>query len=253
LERTVSGGIALGSLGLVEITLTEKEEAVLAEAVNPADVLWRAQKRDGPLVIPYLPHQTYTRWFNRAFGRTGWALVPVGLPSMDAANKCVVCPYILHIHRQPVAFAMGEQEFFGGEHQTYGDALESTVASALRRCAKRLGVGLELWDKAYVARLRRQGGQQTSPATDAVPPAGRPPAASHHPKEDEPITQPQRQRLWVILKKSGRVETEAKMWLKAVYGVDSTKELKRRDYDDVCAAIEATGPLPMPRDVGEEG
>jgi hypothetical protein len=141
--RVLQDGITIGELGLVELKLTPAEEAVCAEPVRVEHVMVK------PNGAPYLPHARYTAWLNRAFGRLGWALVPVGKPVIS--NSSVVCPYVLHIHKQPVAFAMGEQEYFeSNRDQTYGDALESTVASALRRCCKRLGIGPELWDRVWI-------------------------------------------------------------------------------------------------------
>lgn len=135
----------LGVLGLVEVKFTPTEEAVLAEAV-PID-----RVRVLPTGQPYLPHTEYTRWFNRAFGRGGWALVPCATPAQSHGS--LVVPYVLYIHGKPVAHAQGEQDYTAGQSskkQTYGEAYESTVASGLRRCAKHLGVGLELWDRAWV-------------------------------------------------------------------------------------------------------
>jgi hypothetical protein len=154
LERRIgSDDEMLGELGLVELKLTEKEEAILAEPVDPAKVRIRP---DG---VVYLPHIEYTRWFNRAFGRCAWTIAPIGKAQL--ANNSVVVPYVLFVHRQPVATAKGEQDFFASNRgQTYGDALESTVASGLRRCAKRLGVGLELWDGEWT---------RTWQATHAIP------------------------------------------------------------------------------------
>lgn len=144
-RRIGTDGMLLGELGLVELKLSPEEEKVLSEPVDPALVLVK------PNGAPYLPHAQYTRWFNRAFGRLGWGIVPIG-PS-GVANGTVVMPYVLYIHRQPVAFAWGEQEYFeGNRNQSYGDALESTVGSGLRRCAKRIGVGLELWDADWLNR-----------------------------------------------------------------------------------------------------
>lgn len=140
-------GILLGELGLVEIVLTDKEEQVLARPVNVNDILVKPQGQ------PYIPHIVYTRWFNEAFGRFGWAMVPVGDPQKTANGKkvTVVSPYVLYIHGRPVKFAWGEQDYFeGNADQTYGDALESTVASAMRRLAKRMGVSLEMWDRRYL-------------------------------------------------------------------------------------------------------
>lgn len=132
----------IGALGLVEVKLSKHEEAVLNEQVAEKDILVK------PTGQIYLSHPAYTKWFNRAFGRTGWSVVPAAKP-MRSGNS-VTCAYVLHIHGKPCAFAFGEQEYFeNNKEQTFGDALEATIASALRRFAKRLGVGLELWDKAF--------------------------------------------------------------------------------------------------------
>jgi hypothetical protein len=141
--NTLGEEAATGALGLQDVRLSEGEELVLSEAVLESEV------RIKPTGQPYLSHPSYTKWFNRAFGRLGWAIVPRSKP-VKSGNS-VVCPYMLYIHGQPAAFAMGEQEYHeSNKEQTYGDALEATVASALRRCAKRLGVGLELWDKRWI-------------------------------------------------------------------------------------------------------
>lgn len=141
--RTLTEDIQIGALGLVEIKLTEQEERVLARPVNIDDV------RVKPSGQAYLSHPTYTRWFNEAFGRTGWCIVPLAKPARS--DKGITCPFMLYIHGQPAAYAVGEQDYYeSNREQSFGDALEATVASALRRCAKRLGIGLELWDKPWL-------------------------------------------------------------------------------------------------------
>ena len=82
------------------------------------------------------------------------------------------------------------------------------------------------------------------------------PPAARHPHEQEPITRArivdgkkvlgQLERLWTIIKSSGRTETEIKMWLKVRYGLDSTREILRRDYDEIVRCIEGSDPLPLP-------
>lgn len=253
----------LGALGLTEVKLTAEEEAILSRAVNPSDILIK------PSGQPYIPHPVYTKWFNDAFGRLGWSIVPKSRPKTD--GKSVTCPYILFIHGQPAAFAYGEQDYFdANKEQTYGDAIEATVASALRRCAKRLGVGLELWNKefldAWIAercvmvqctgrpkpqyRLktarpfwdeigpwgtdRRGGGEVID--TSRVPPAGRNAGAV--------ITEPQLRRLWAIMGKARRDEAEVKGWLAVRYGLDHMRDIPRSLYDEVSNWIEQPGPLP---------
>lgn len=132
----------LGALGLVEIKFTAAEEATLSEPV-PID-----RVRVLPTGQPYLPHTEYTRWFNRAFGRGGWSLKPCSIPAMTHGS--IVVSYVLYIHGKPAAFAQGENDFNGpSAFKSYGEAIEATVASGLRRCAKHLGIGLELWDRVW--------------------------------------------------------------------------------------------------------
>lgn len=139
----LSDDVNLDVLGLVEIKLTDREEKILSRPVRVEDL------RVLPSGQAYLSHPTYTHWFNEAFGRLGWSLRPAAKPRV--ADSIIIVPYVLYIHGQPAAFAWGEQEYHeGNRNQTYGDATEATVASGLRRCAKRLGVGLELWDKPFL-------------------------------------------------------------------------------------------------------
>lgn len=269
----------MGALGLVEVTLTDREEAVLAQAVQVTDVLVK------PTGQAYLSHPSYTRWFNNAFGRTGWALVQKSKP-LKSGNS-IVAPYILYVHGQPVAFAYGEQEYHEtNKEQTYGDALEATVASALRRCAKRLGVGLELWDKRWLRQFEathvvkvwlkdkdkpafrlksdppfwNEVGQEGKPRGDAS--RGRPaterPAATN-PHANDPITDDQVKRFWTIARRAGRTDAEIKIWLSVGYQVESTKAITRGQYEDIVHAIEHPGPLQIPpgvmvdREPGWEG
>ena len=295
--NTLGEEATLGALGLVEVKLTAAEEMVLSSPVDTSQVLMK------PTGQPYLSHPTYTRWFNQAFGRLGWAIVPRSKPMRT--EKSVVCPYVLYIHGQPAAFAMGEQEYFeNNREQTYGDALEATVASALRRCAKRLGVGLELWDKRWLNRFiaehcirvkvtnkdgsfknlwRRRDdpplpfeagrsrpqehqAQETEYYEPNIPPQifrdhttkpSRP--SPEKPKPEIPrgasvgqaISDKQRARLFVIMKKSGRDEKQFRDWLWKRYQIDSTKKISRANYDEIVAFVESPAPL-MARIPGED-
>jgi len=287
---------SVGELGLVEVKLTPEEERILNEPVNEADVLIK------PTGAIYLSHPSYTKWFNRAFGRLGWAIVPRSTPMKS--GRSVVCPYLLYIHGHAAAFAMGEQEYHDNNaDQSYGDALEATVASALRRCAKRLGVGLELWEPAWTQRFvdehcvkvllkpRKDGDDpktawrlkrarpfwnevkiledRTPPSPSSkVPderdfvtaprePVKRAAPTSSHAAADDVITEAQAKRLWAIATKAGRTHEAVKAWLIVGYNVESSKAIKRRDYDAIISAIEKPGPLgvttPASREPGEEG
>ncbi|CAB4187444.1 bet_lambda, phage recombination protein Bet [uncultured Caudovirales phage] len=62
------------------------------------------------------------------------------------------------------------------------------------------------------------------------------------------LTPQQRMRLGTIAKKAGRNSDDVKGWLKTVYGVTTSAQLLQRDYDAICQALEARGPLPLPGD-----
>lgn len=286
IEGIIADQVTVGDLGLSEVTLTEKEEMILNQPVDPDRILIK------PTGQPYLSHPEYTRWFNQAFGRLGWSLVQKGkaVKQQDGKRIQVVCPYVLYIHRQAAAFAWGEQEYWeDNKEQTYGDALEATVASALRRCAKRLGVGLEMWDKhflrtwieqraikvklepgrnadanakaKYAWRLKTdppfwnevKPGTRQREAGEERPPKREAPKAGTNTEANEPITEAQADRLWKLAVRAGRGKQALRSWLAVAYDVGSLKEIKRRDYDAICAAVEAPGGLPDPREPGQEG
>lgn len=233
----------VGALGLAELKLTPAEEAVLSEPVNRSEIQWKPKRKDGPPEIPYLPHIVYTRWFSRAFGRTGWAIVPTARPLKQ--DNLIMVPYLLYVHGIPVAAATGEHEYYeSNKQQTYGDVIESTVASALRRCAKRLGVGLEMWDKGFLSTLvpPRGGSARREEFMDAEPVRSEPATSS------QTLTAPQRKRLTDICARMGRGAGEVTLWLKKRYGASSTKDIRQADYDAIIRALEARGALPMPGD-----
>lgn len=92
-----------------------------------------------------------------------------------------------------------------------------------------------------------------SPARSSEPVQERERPVAHHGWEDEPITQKQRQRLVMIAKNAGRSwQNEVVGFLRLNYGIGSSKLLKRKDYEAVCAAVEAPGEL-VTREPGEDG
>ncbi len=251
----------VGALGLSEITLTDAEEAVLAKPIDESEILI---KPDG---TPYLPWAAYSRWFSAAFGRVGWSLVPAGKP--NKTDNLIVVPYMLYIHGKPVAFAWGEQDYFAdNKRQSFGDAIESTQGSGLRRCAKRLGVALDLWDKAYLARwkaahcltvkVERRGEMKTEWRRKVDPPlpgesrSRQPPQAeverTMESSQLDTITPVQGERMWSIARKAGRSDADVALWLKKVYKVKATEQILQKDYTAIVKQLEARGPLPMPGD-----
>jgi hypothetical protein len=261
-ERTLTNEVALGDLGLVEMRFTDEEERVLSTPFDLDDI---RIKPDGAV---YISHPSYTRKMNQAFGRTGWGLVPASMPQIG--NGTVVVPYRLHIHGKPVAFAYGEQEFHANnKNQSYGDAIEATQASGLRRVCKRLGIALELWDKPFGDAFKHEhcvrvgveadgkvkyqwrrkvdppfwNEVKSGPRQAKDNPAQRPAprdvsTAMHNPDDHRPITDEQLRRFWTIARRRGRNEAEIKQYLKSKLNIEHTKEIQRRDYESCVAWLE---------------
>lgn len=263
-------------VGLIEIKLTPEEEAALGRPVNVDDILI---KPDG---VPYIPWAGYSKWFTSAFGRFGWSVVACGLPKK--ADNLVLMPYKLFIHGQPVAITWGEQEYHpDNKRQTFGDAIESTRGSALRRFAKQFDIGLELWDKVFLAQwkdehciavtVERRGDKKTEWRRKVDPPlpgevgigrSRQKPSSAAWPETVEterkesartvvdtdslPITNEQRKRLTDIAQRAGREAADVQLWLKKRYGYSGTKDITRAHYAEICRQLEARGPLTMPGD-----
>jgi ERF superfamily len=76
-------------------------------------------------------------------------------------------------------------------------------------------------------------------------------AAGSNPRASEPITNPQRRRLFAITQRAGRSEQEVREWLLKRYKLESTKDITIGVYEEICKAVEARGPLPS-RAPGED-
>jgi hypothetical protein len=150
-------------------------------------------------------------------------------------------------HREESAF---EAEADRNEFRTTIQDQGSTVSYGRRYTTKDLlnltEIGVDNDGQAAPKKPIRRETHRAAPTS---------PAAEPTPTDPAIINQKQRQRLWVIIRKVGREEAEVKTWLQAVLGITSTKQIRRRDYDAVCQAVEKPGPLPMPRErePGEEG
>ena len=107
--------------------------------------------------------------------------------------------------------------------------------------------GVDTDGQASTGNSRRQTSppvESRSAAPQTAPPAAQePPHEVRHAAEGEAITQPQRKRLWAIMKGAGRGEEEMRGWLKRRYNLDSTAGILRKDYDAICKAVEAFGEL----------
>ena len=280
---TLTDVAQLGQIGLQPLELSEKAEAVCSEPVVDERVLIL------PSGAVYLSHTEYTKWFNRAFGRAQWSAVPVATPKLTPVagsekRFLVTQPFVLFVHGKAVAQATAEGAYHeNNREQSHADVVEALNASALRRLAKRLGMGLELWDRAWgrawqakfaikvwvdgenrpqwrrtddpplpkekgVARDRSpQEAPAGEPGGQAEPRArgGREPQATDNRKITKGTKERpgQVERLWAIVKTAGRDREELKGYLRIKLGIESTGDILRRDYEEVIRDIQKPGPM----------
>lgn len=72
----------------------------------------------------------------------------------------------------------------------------------------------------------------------------------HHAAAKDYITQPMKQRFQMILKNSGRNKSDVGAWIKRRYGYESSADITRDTYEEICKAIESPNVLPE-REPGE--
>jgi hypothetical protein len=261
----IEAGMNRADVGLGEVRLTHREERVLAETPRHSDI---QVKPDGSV---YMPHPAITRWFNRAFGRLRWAIVMQASPVK--AGPRINCAFTLYVHGKAVANAIGEQDFLDSD-MTYGESVESTYGSGLRRLAKRIGVGLELWSKKWTDEFLAERcvcvetprglewRRKDARPFDGERKRGKGKMSSTAKfREVKRITTTGRDghgrgqlgRLHQIAKNAGRSHDDIKAYIAGRYGLKSTKDITTDIYDNIVAALEAPGPLEMTRQPGEEG
>ncbi|KAL0487873.1 mitochondrial genome maintenance protein [Acrasis kona] len=101
--------------------------------------------------ILYLPEIKYRRILNKAFGPGGWALMPRGPHSSQAADNSNILTqeFALFCQGQFVSQAHGEQTI-GIGIKSLATALEGVKSNALMRCCKDIGIASELWDPQFI-------------------------------------------------------------------------------------------------------
>lgn len=258
-ELAHTGGVGMGT-----VKLTAVERKIISRKVNRPDV--RVLPDSG---LAYLPHLYYTRWLNEAFGPTGWGIAPAA-KAMKIENLIIV-PHILYIRGVAVAWANGAAEYHEkNKRQTYDDVLESTVAYSLRRCCKRLGMALELWDKRWLAeflaldciKVQTSKGpawrRKDDPPFDNETTKGT--ARRREPDVHDAeviggdgngkakITKEEVKRLVGIWRGAGRSDADVQLWLKKKYGYTATADIKRFDYQRIERELTARGELHLPGD-----
>lgn len=127
------------------LKLTKEEDEILLGKIKDEDVYI---KPDG---LVYITWFKFAERLSKAFSATGWSMIPEGMPKMFENN--VVWGFHLVIKGCYCGTAIGEQQYFpANKRMTYGEACEGAKSNALMRLCKGLGMGLELWDKAFTNR-----------------------------------------------------------------------------------------------------
>ena len=137
-----------------------------------SDKLTAAVPLDGIEIKPtgqiYLCHIQYRRMLNDAFGMGNWALRPLGgfqktiktkrKGEQNEEDTIIVCrEYALYIRGKYASSAIGEQEYIeSNDMMSASDACEGTESNAIMRCCKKLGMGLEMWDKKFVNKFIKE-------------------------------------------------------------------------------------------------
>jgi len=96
----------------------------------------------------YLSQIGYRRRLNNTFRPGGWALRPLGKPTMQ--DKTLMQEWALYVGGRFMASAWGEAEYHeNNDRQSYATAAESLKSNALMRCCKDIGIASECWDRHF--------------------------------------------------------------------------------------------------------
>lgn len=158
------------------LELTPEESAKLL-ADFPDDEVSTGAAGDKGLL--YIEHMSIRRRLLAVFGPGRWALVTRRLwtenyvtSKGDAAVR-VYAETVLLIRGCYVGEAIGAGSYFPhNPKQNYSDAAEAGESEALRRCAKKLGVGLQVWNKAWCDAWKKRnanGPRRDEPEQPAAP------------------------------------------------------------------------------------
>ena len=248
LALTGEPSVSIAAMGTLK--LSDKQIKALRRKVEDLEVDWKPLRRDGPPEIPYLSHNGYRDRLDAAFGLGGWAMAPAGSP--QEKDNVVYAPWALVIGGSARYYAWGEQAYDPKNRQmTYGDAIEGTKSSAIVRVGKELGIARDLWNRRYLAGLKRRVpiserliGEEYLRQERAQEQETRPPATARTGWEHEKISDKQYGRLMGIMKKAGRPKIEVRKFILAAYGYQDGHAIQRKDYDAICAAVEKPGPFP---------
>jgi len=207
----------------------------------------------------------YRRILNAAFGPGAWAIIPTSKPTLS--GNTIICGYAMFVNGKFVSYSMGEQDYHKDNPRTsYATALEATKSNALTRCCKDLGIASECWDKRFTETFKKQwcvrvwcdekgksrprwrrkdsepfynetGFVETPMAKKVVIKQDELLGKETPPNESDFITPGQVKRFQAIASGSKWSDTQVKEFLNVKYGINSSKRILKRDYEEACNIV----------------
>lgn len=185
---SVSALLATSVARASELRLTPEETKELKEEFG--DEAFRPGAAGKESLI-YIEHAHLRDRLDKVLGMGQAVLVPLRLwqeeakwtDSYGAEKTCVIvyveAAFIVRGHY--ITQAVGDMAYYqNNPGQNYGDAVEGAETAALRRCAKKFGVGLQAWSKTWCEGWWMRKGTQTPQASGYDPAADFDPADAPH-------------------------------------------------------------------------
>ncbi len=157
------------------LALTPEEIKALREPFPDEQVSDGAKGKPGLL---YIQHIHLSNRLNDVLGIGQWSIVKRSV-QVDESNGAVYFDGVMLIRGAFVWEAIGAARYQAGNRMTdYSDAVESAQSDCLTRCCKRLGIGSQVWDKAFCdGWLARRNSAKRKPKPD---PDDEPPVMDPH-------------------------------------------------------------------------
>lgn len=145
------------------------EEILKLQEDFPDDAFRKGASGKDALI--YIEHAFLRDRMNEVFAPGQWSIIPRTRWAVDFTTAKLTPGVKIYVEAMLVirgcfvAEAVGDMDYWPNNDSTnYGDAVEGAKTSALRRCVKELGVGLQPWKKAWV-----EGWWKRNPTGRALP------------------------------------------------------------------------------------
>jgi hypothetical protein len=135
--------------GIASTRVTKEQETTLLREskIDELDIL--------PTGEVYMSQVEYRRRLNSAFGPGGWALRPLGKPTV--MGNTLMQEWALYAEGRFIGSAWGEHDYHkNNDRSSYATAAEALKSNALTRCCKDLGIAAECWDRRFTAKFKKE-------------------------------------------------------------------------------------------------